>query len=103
MPAAVPIAVAAGGVIGGYLSGHEQSKGVTAAAGTQATAATQAQQIQADTAAKALAAQQEQQQYSRSQYADYLTRMQPYTATGQQAITRLSDVLGPSSIPSVRN
>lgn len=102
MPAAIPIAIALGTAGGAAIAGSEESKGATKAAGTQATAATQAAGIQANTTAQALQAQQEQQQYARTQYANYLGRMQPYEMAGNQAVTTLQQALS-GGIPSVRN
>lgn len=96
----VLISQGTGQVIAGGLGAGAQIYG----AKKQSQANADALKAQTDATNKALAVAKEQQQYQRTQYANYLTRMQPYDAIGQQAVTRLQDVLGaPGAIPSVRN
>ncbi len=80
--------------------------GATAGAGIygaheQAGATEDAAKIQNDYNMKALADAQQQREWQRQQYADYLTRTQPFRDAGAQAGTSLSAILarGPN-IPS---
>ncbi len=82
------------------------STGVQAGAGIyaankQADASAEAARIQAESFDKALAAQREEQSYQHSrdqlstnQYGAYLSRLDPYARTGQQASNRLSEFMG---------
>ena len=117
----------AGGVVGGAGQAASTIAGVTGAGGAglraaswlgpllqygvpvvgglvgstmQANAEQDAARIQADYLTRALAVEQEREQYGRGQRADYLARLRPYGDTGAAAAQRLG-VMG-SGGPTVR-
>lgn len=69
----------------------------------QADATKQASQLQEQFNEKALAAAQEQQQWQRGQYANYLTRLEPYNQMGMQSGTTLTSLLGRSPYAQYAN
>lgn len=104
-----PAAAATGGTVASWLTSPTAgliSTGIQAAAGIyganqQANANTEAAQIQAASFEKALAQEKAEQDYQHSQdllkqnqYADYLSRLNPYSQTGQAANNRLSQFMG---------
>lgn len=89
------MAAAVGGIIGGL--------GSAFGGFLQYRANEDAAHIQQQSANKALAAAAEQQTYNRTQHANYLQRLQPYSQIGQSSYRSLADILGTAGIPSVRN
>ena len=102
------VAATAGGV-GSWLTspyGSLISQGISTAgniygANKAADASAEAARIQAESFDKALAAAKEEQDYAHSrdtrgdnQYADYLSRLNPYGQTGQASSNRLSQFMG---------
>lgn len=69
----------------------------------QADAEKEASQLQNQFNEKALAAAQEQQQWQRGQYANYLSRLEPYNQMGLQSGTTLTGLLGRSPYAQYAN
>ncbi len=86
-------------ILGGGIGGAFQYAGGKA----QADAQKEATQVQNQFNEKSLAAAQEQLQWQRAQYGNYLQRMQPYNQQGMAAGTTLSNLLARSPYAAFGN